>query len=167
MANCTSDHVSGSFYTTLSLSQLEDLTSYSMPASDVKGFMFSDGNGVHLSDANATLSQLAVTTDSSGNIDWWVLSLRGADGSFLFTSSCLTSTCPGGGTGGLDGSGTSEMDSGSTIFEPFGQHWSAPQSTDALIPEASGGFLVGTGLLLLANFGLFRRHFQRDKLLQA
>lgn len=49
VANCTSYHLTGSFTTTLSLSQLEGLTSFSLPAADLFSFSFSDGSGLTLS----------------------------------------------------------------------------------------------------------------------
>jgi hypothetical protein len=157
VANCTSDHLTGSFTTTLSLSQLENLASYSIPLFDIAGFSFSDGNGLTLSQANATVSILGITTNGSGDMNWWEIQLTGTGGSsFIYTLSCLPSTCPGGPTGGQDTSGTSAIDSGATSFEPLGQIWSTPQFIGA--PEASGAFLVGLGFIVLAGFSVIRRH---------
>lgn len=159
VAHCTSDHLTGSLITTLSLSQLENLTSYSMPVSDT-AFLFSDGNGLTLSQANATVSSLGITTNSSGNIVWWEIFFNGTGGSsFISTYSCLPSTCPRAATGGADYSGTSAVNSGGTVFEPYlGQIWSGPQFTAA--PEGSGGFLVSTGLMILVGLRLIRRQFR-------
>jgi len=88
VANCTSYHLTGSFITTLSLGQLEDLTSYSMPVSDIAGFSFLDGSGFGLSQADAVVSSLAITTNASGNITWWLIQFTGTSGSFVSTYSC-------------------------------------------------------------------------------
>lgn len=149
VANCNSDHLSGSFTTTLSLSQLENLTSYTIPVSDVAAYSFSDGAGLVLGQWNSTVADLGITTNASGQIEWWAIQVKGNDGSsFVDTSSCLPSTCPGGSSGALDASGTSAANAGSTIFEPLGESWSGPASTQST-PEVSGCYLVGIGLLIL------------------
>lgn len=156
VAGCSSYHLTGSFSTTLSSNQLENLTSYSMPLSDIAAFSFSDGGGLTLSQLDAIVSTLAITTNGSGNIVWWDVSLSGMNGSsFVDTYSCLPTTCPDALRGGGDSSGTSPINSGSTGFEPSGQVWSGPYVTS--VPEGSAGFLAGIGLITLASFSLIRR----------
>ena len=150
VAQCSSYHLTGSFTTTLSLSQLTNLTSYTIPTADISSFSFSDGSGFSLSQANSTVSKLGVTTNGTGDIVWWVVQFQGSGSALIATSSCLPTTCPGGGTGAIDFSETSLANEGGTIFEPFGQSWAAPQLV--MSPEASGGSLMGFGLLVFAAF---------------
>lgn len=156
VANCSSYHLTGSFLTTLSLNQLENLNSFAIPVSDIASFSFSDGSGLTLSQADATVSNLAITTNASGNITWWLVQFTGAGGSFATTYSCIPSTCPGGGTGGGDSSGSSTGNFGSTGFEPLGQHWTGPTFVNTA-PEPSGGFLAGLGFVMLMGFSVVRR----------
>jgi hypothetical protein len=143
VANCTSYHLTDSFTTTLSLSQLESLTSHSLPTIDLFSFSFSDGSGLSLTQANATVSDLGFTTNSAGDILWWVIKFMGTDGSSLIaTSSCLNTTCPGGFSGGNDFSETSPANAGGTIFEPFGQTWAAPVLLQEFLNPRSSTWLA-------------------------
>lgn len=156
VANCTSYHLTGSLTTTLSLAQLENLTAYALPVSDVSAFYFTDGGALGLSQVNATITDLAITTNTSGNIEDWEISLQG-DGntSFVDTYVCRgAGTCPGGTIGGQDSSGTSAVNFGATQFEPYPGTWSGPNTP---VPEPSAIFLAALGSLLLLGFGVTRQ----------
>ena len=62
--------VTGSFATTLSLSQLENLNDFVIPNADISSFSFSDGSGLTIDQYNATPAStyFEITTNSFGNI---------------------------------------------------------------------------------------------------
>jgi PEP-CTERM motif len=71
---CNSYAVTGDFDTTLSLSALESMTDYEIPDADIKSFSFTDGNFT-LNQSNAPEAIFDISTNSSGDITNWLVSL--------------------------------------------------------------------------------------------
>lgn len=136
--------VTGSFTTTLSLSQLENLHDFVIPNADIASFSFSDGSGliINQSDANLESTLFEITTNGSGNItspqDWHIV-LVDTHGDTIVTDSCDVPPC----VGALDASFTGNPgNGGETVFDNPGK-WQGPTPT----PEVPSSFLFGTGLL--------------------
>ena len=149
VASCTSDHVTGSFTTGLSLSQLEDLRSGEpIDLDTVSSFSFSDGSGLTLSQQNAVIDDLVLDTGSSGQISFWDILVETDDGADdILTANCIDCTHPD--FVQVSDSSATPTGFGSTVSFPGGQTWTGP--LDASAPEASAGLLTVIGLLMLAG----------------
>jgi PEP-CTERM motif len=78
VANCSTYSVTGTFDTTLSGAALDNLNKYTIPTADISSFSFTDGFETTLTNATAPSSIFFISTDGSGDITSWVVTLVSA-----------------------------------------------------------------------------------------
>lgn len=181
VADCGSLSLKGTLDLSLSVSQLDNLDKFLIPASDIVSFSFHDGFAASLNQLTAADAAFVISTNSQGQItQWGVMLLSGIpaagtvgnetligifggvglnNGSFSGNDvkfDCTKSTAPPTGC-----KATVEdndlIDGGETLG---GGAWSLPQAgTSAPTPEPSSLLLLSSGLLALGP--VTRRFAQR------
>lgn len=154
--------LSGEFRTTMTGTQLENLSDFTIPAASIVSFSFTDGSALSITQQNETSAQFSVSTNPTGAITAWGIELYGdgtEPGMVYKVVSCYEDepVCSSNDIFDFSGVGTINNGFWSATYGS-GQQIGNPDTWTVMdTPEPSTLILLGFGLLILAWFNHRRK----------